>query len=169
MFVAVVTCSDRAFEDPAEDRAGAVLRKGLAALGFQVAPPVVLPSEKGLITSAITEAIEGGARVVVTTGGTGLLPRDVTVEATEPLLDYALPGIMEEVRRVGAQKTPLSLLSRGVVGVCSLDGYPRALIINAPGSRGGARDTLAVVGPVLGRIVDSLDGVDHDLSRPPSL
>ncbi len=168
MFAAVITCSDRAFADPAEDRSGAVLRKGLADLGFQVAPAVVVPCEVAAIQEALTAAIADGARVVVTAGGTGLLPRDVTVEATAPLLDSELPGIMEEVRRIGAQKTPLSLLSRGLVGVCSLEEYPRALLINAPGSRGGARDTLAVVGPVLGRIVDSLDGVDHDLSRPAS-
>lgn len=166
--VAVISCSDRALADPAEDRAGGVLRAGLADLGYVVAPAVVVASETDAIRAAVLEAVSSGARVVFTAGGTGLLPQDVTVEATGPLLDYELPGIMEEVRRLGARKTPLSLLSRGLVGVCSQDGLPRALIVNAPGSRGGVRDTLAVIGPILGRIVDSLDGVDHDLSRPAS-
>lgn len=182
--VTVISCSDRAVVDPAEDRAGGVLRAGLADLGFAVGSPVVVKSEVSAIRGAVVDALVGGARVVFTTGGTGLLPRDVTVEATAPLLDYELPGIMEEVRRLGAQKTALSLLSRGLVGVCSPDKVrgaggaegagptagtlPRALVVNAPGSRGGARDTLAVIGPVLGRIIDSLDGVDHDMSRPAS-
>lgn len=174
--VAVISCSDRALADPAEDRAGQVLRAGLVDLGYKVASAVVVASETEEIRNAILAAISAGARVVFTTGGTGLLPRDVTVEATEPLLDYQLPGIMEEVRRLGAEKTPLSLLSRGLVGVSSAEGLrdvlagnsPRTLIVNAPGSRGGVRDTLEVIGPVLGRIVDSLDGVDHDLSRPAS-
>lgn len=181
--VAVVSCSDRALTNPAEDRAGGVLRAGLTELGFAVAPAVVVESEVAAIRDAVLDALDQGARVVVTAGGTGLLPRDVTVEATAPLLDYELPGIMEEVRRTGAQKTALSLLSRGLVGVCSPGKHggfsasgvssgpmirPRALIVNAPGSRGGARDTLAVIGPVLGRIIDSLDGVDHDMSRPAS-
>ncbi len=166
--ISVITCSERALEDPAEDRAGSVLRSRLEDMGFQVAPPTVVGMQAEAIAGHIVDAIRGGARIVFTTGGSGLLPQDVTVEATLPLVDRQVPGIMEEVRRRGAQKTPLALLSRGVVGIVALPGYPRALVINAPGSRGGARDTLAVVGPMLERIIDSLDGVDHDLSRPPS-
>lgn len=164
----VISCSDRAWEDPTEDRSGAVMRRGLEDMGFEVAPAVVVPAEKERITEAIISAVHSGSRIIVTAGGTGLLPRDVTVEATEALIEYEIPGIMEEVRRRGAEKTPLSLLSRGLVGVVAFPGYPRVLIINAPGSRGGARDTLGVVGPILERIVDSLAGVDHDLARPPS-
>lgn len=164
---AVLTCTERAFADPAEDRAGSVLRQGLEDLGFAVCGSAVPPDQQA-IRDGIVAAIEGGARVVVTAGGTGLLPTDVTVQATRPLVAYELPGIMEEVRRLGAQKTSLSLLSRGIVGVVELDGSPRALVINAPGSRGGARDTLAVAGPLLHRIIDSLDGVDHDMNLPAS-
>lgn len=165
---AVITCSDRAAADIYEDRSGPVLRDALAELGFAVEAAVIVPDDKGLISRAIRTAIEAGARVVLTTGGTGVAPRDVTVEATLPLIDYELPGLMEEVRRQGAEKTALSLLSRGIAGVIALPELPRALVINAPGSRGGARDTIAVVGSLLDHIVGQLDGADHDLNRSPS-
>ena len=163
----VITCSDRAAADVYEDRSGPILRDGLAALGFEVSAPVILPDEAGLIAAAVEAAVAGGARVVLTTGGTGVGPRDVTVEATRPLLAYEVPGIAEAVRAAGLVKTPLSSLSRGVAGVIDADGR-RAFVFNAPGSRGGARDALTVLGPLLGHIVDQLVGADHDLNRPPS-
>lgn len=157
---AVITCSDRAAANVYEDRSGAVLRDGLAALGFAVSSPVVLPDEAPLITQAITQAIAEGARVVFTTGGTGIGPRDVTVEATLPLLAYEVPGISEAVRSAGLAVTLLSSLSRGLAGVID-SGPKRAFVFNAPGSRGGARDALAVLGPILTHIVEQLDGADH--------
>ncbi len=159
--VAVITCSDRAFAEVYEDRSGPVLRDGLAEAGFEVAPAVIVPDKADQILQAVTAAIAEGARIVMTTGGTGVGPRDVTVEATASIVSYELPGLMEEVRRRGAENTPLALLSRGVAGVVAMPGSPRALLINAPGSRGGARDTLAVVGPLLTHIVEQLDGADH--------
>lgn len=163
---AVITCSDRASAEAYEDRSGPVLREGLAALGFEVAAAVVVPDERDLIAARIRDAVAGGARVVLTTGGTGVGPRDVTVEATRPLLAYEVPGIAEAVRAAGAAKTPLSYLSRGLAGI--IDGPHRVFVYNAPGSRGGARDALAVLGPLLVHIVEQLDGADHDLHRPPS-
>lgn len=162
----VITCSDRAAEDVYEDRSGPVLRTALADLGFAVADPVIVPDTPSLIRDAILTAQRDGARIIFTTGGTGISPTDVTVETVRELIAYEIPGPMEEVRRVGAQKEPRALLSRGIAGV--LEGDPRAVIINAPGSRGGARDTIAVVGPLLEHMVDQLDGADHDLSRPSS-
>ncbi|MDN5558475.1 MAG: MogA/MoaB family molybdenum cofactor biosynthesis protein [Ruaniaceae bacterium] len=159
--VAVITCSDRAFAEVYEDRSGPVLRDGLAEAGFEVAPAAIVPDEADQILQAVTAAIAEGARIVMTTGGTGVGPRDVTVEATASIVEYELPGLMEEIRRTGAVKTPLALLSRGVAGVIALPGAERALLVNAPGSRGGARDTLAVVGPLLTHIVEQLDGADH--------
>lgn len=159
--VAVITCSDRAFAEVYEDRSGPVLRDGLAALGFDVGPAVIVPDDTERILAAATDAIAEGARIVMTTGGTGVGPRDVTVEALTPIVSYELPGLMEEIRRRGTANTPLSLLSRGVAGVVELAECERALLINAPGSRGGARDTLAVVGPLLTHIVEQLDGADH--------
>ncbi|MBK7822763.1 MAG: MogA/MoaB family molybdenum cofactor biosynthesis protein [Tessaracoccus sp.] len=163
----VITCSDRAAADIYEDRSGAVLREGLLAQGFEVDHPVVLPDEATLIRQAIIDAVDGGARVVLTTGGTGVGPRDVTVEATRPLLTYEVPGIAEQVRAAGLAATPLSSLSRGLAGIVDRGGL-RAFVFNAPGSRGGARDALAVLAPVLTHIVDQLDGADHDMNRPAS-
>ena len=160
---AVITCSDRAAADVYEDRSGKVLRDGLAALGFDVSDPVVLPDEAEQISLAIGQAIDEGARIVLTTGGTGIGPRDVTVEATAPLLSYQVPGVAEAVRAAGLAVTPLSCLSRGLAGVVE-SGPQRAFVFNAPGSRGGARDALAVLGPILTHIVEQLDGADHDLT-----
>lgn len=163
----VITCSDRAAADIYEDRSGPVLRDGLAALGFSVTEPVILPDDQAEIAAAIVAAVAGGSRIVLTTGGTGVGPRDLTVEATGPLLAFELPGIAEAVRAAGAAKTPLSVLSRGLAGVIDRGG-PRAFVFNAPGSRGGARDALAVLSPLLTHIVEQLDGADHDLHRPAS-
>ena len=163
----VITCSDRAAADVYDDRSGPVLRDGLAALGFSVTEPVILPDDQAEIAAAIVAAVAGGSRIVLTTGGTGVGPRDLTVEATGPLLAFELPGIAEAVRAAGTAKTPLSVLSRGLAGVIDRGG-PRAFVFNAPGSRGGARDALAVLSPLLTHIVEQLDGADHDLHRPAS-
>lgn len=164
---AVITCSDRAAADVYEDRSGPVLRDGLTALGFEVDAAVILPDDAALIAAAIEDAVDAGARVVLTTGGTGVSPRDVTVDATRPLLAYELPGVAEAVRAMGAAKTPLASLSRGLAGVIDRGGA-RAFVFNAPGSRGGARDALAVLSPLLVHVVEQLDGADHDLNRPDS-
>ena len=163
----VITCSDRAAADVYEDRSGPILRDGLASLGFEVASPVILPDEPDLIAAAVRSAVDDGARVVLTTGGTGIGPRDVTVEATRALLRYEIPGVAEAVRAAGLTKTPLSCLSRGLSGVIDT-GDTRAFIFNAPGSRGGARDALAVLAPILTHIVDQLDGADHDMDPRPA-
>lgn len=160
---AVITCSDRAAADVYEDRSGKVLRDGLTELGFEVSDPVILPDEADQIALAIARAVDEGARIVLTTGGTGIGPRDVTVEATRPMLAYEIPGIAEAVRAAGLSATPLSSLSRGLAGVIDR-GDQRSFIFNAPGSRGGARDALAVLTPVLVHIVEQLDGADHDLT-----
>lgn len=160
---AVITCSDRAAAEVYADRSGPVLQEALTELGFETAAVAVVPDDAGRITHEIRQAVISGARVVVTTGGTGVGPRDVTVEATLSLIDYQLPGLMEEVRRRGATITPYALISRGIVGIVALPGRPRAVVINAPGSPGGARDTIAVISPLLEHIVDQLDGGEHVL------
>lgn len=158
---AIITCSDRATAEVYEDRSGPIVRDALAGLGFEAGEPTLVPDNETRIKRAIQEAVADGARVIVTTGGTGVSPTDVTVEVTRELIAYEVPGLMEEVRRVGAQKEPRALLSRGIAGVLALPGQERALIINAPGSTGGARDTIDVVGPLLGHLVAQLDGSDH--------
>ena len=151
-----------------EDRSGPIAVDGLRDAGFSVAASVVVPDDPEKIRLAIWRAVHDGARVVMTTGGTGVSPTDVTVEVTRGLIAYEVPGLMEEVRRRGAEKQPLALLSRGVAGVLAFDDAQRALIINAPGSRGGVRDTMAVVAPLLAHVVGQLDGAGHDMSLPSS-
>ena len=110
MLAAVITCSDRAVSGAYSDRSGPLLRQALDALGFETRDPRVVPDNLVMIRAAIREAVASGARVVLTTGGTGVGPRDVTVEATLDLLACELPGIMEAIRRHGAEKTPRALL-----------------------------------------------------------
>lgn len=160
MLAAVITCSDRAAAGIYPDRSGPLLRESLNGLGFVTREPRVVPDNLVMIRAAIREAVASGSRVVLTTGGTGVGPRDVTAEATLDLLACELPGIMEAVRRRGAEKNPHALLSRGLAGVVECAGT-RAIIINAPGSEGGASDTIEVAGPLLRHLVEQLDGADH--------
>ena len=101
-------------------------------------------------------AVGDGVDVVLTSGGTGITPTDRTPEVTRALLDYEIPGIAEAIRTVSREAVPTSVLSRGLAGVAG-----RTLIVNLPGSTGGARDGLAVLGPILGHAVDQLRGGDH--------
>ena len=158
---AVITCSDRAFAEVYEDRSGPIAVDALTTAGFTVGSRVVVPDDPEQIRLAIRAAVTGGARVVITSGGTGVSPTDFTVDVTRAMIDAELPGLMEEVRRRGAQKVPTALLSRAVAGVVSLEDARRAVIVNAPGSTGGVRDTMEVVAPLLGHLVDQLDGGDH--------
>jgi molybdenum cofactor synthesis domain-containing protein len=121
---------------------------------------VVVPDDVEAIRAAITTAVGSGARVVFTTGGTGVTPRDMTPEATAPLLECVLLGIAEQIRAAGLAVTPLAGLSRGLVGVTSRD-TSGALVVNAPGSPGGVRDAIGVVGPLVPHILAQLGGGDH--------
>ena len=153
----VVTASNRAFAGVYEDRSGAALAGGLAALGFEVEGPHVRPDDAGEIEAVLRAAVDAGFDVVLTTGGTGLSPTDVTPEATRALLEREAPGIAEAVRRYGAEQgVPTSVLSRGLAGTAG-----RTLIVNLPGSTGGVKDALAVLGPLLPHVVSQLRGGDH--------
>jgi molybdenum cofactor synthesis domain-containing protein len=153
----VVTASNRASAGVYEDRSGQALAEGLRALGFTVEGPHVLPDDRDALTDALQGAVAGGADVVLTTGGTGLSPTDVTPEATRAVLEREAPGIAEAVRRYGADNgVPTSVLSRGLAGTAG-----RTLIVNLPGSTGGVRDALAVLGPLLPHVVSQLRGGDH--------
>ena len=153
---AVVTVSDRAARGDYADRSGPVLAAGLAQLGFTVAAPVIVPDERERIVAALRGALAAGADLVVTTGGTGLAPRDVTPEATAAVLDREVPGLAEALRAAGRTKVPTAALSRGLAGTTG-----RALVVNLPGSTGGVRDGLAVLGAVVGHALDQLRGGDH--------
>ena len=149
----VITVSDRASAGTMKDESGPALAEGLEKERFEVSGPEVVPDEKDRITDAILAAVAKGVDVVLTTGGTGLAPRDVTPQATAALLDYEVPGLAEEMRRAGATSTPMSALSRGVAGVRG-----RTLVINVPGSLKGATESLGAVMPVLEHAIRLLHG-----------
>jgi molybdenum cofactor biosynthesis protein B len=146
---AVLTVSDRVSRGEAEDASGDVLAELLRADGYEVARRVV-PDERAEIAAAIEE-LASAAAVVLTTGGTGLAPRDVTPEATRTVLQREAPGIAEALRADAIAKPPHGLLSRGVAGVVA--GTP---VVNLPGSTGGCRDGYAVLRPALGHALSLL-------------
>ena len=149
----VITVSDGVSARTREDESGQALVRILKNAGFEVSEPVVVPDEQQGIADAIVAAAEHGADVVVTTGGTGLGPRDVTPQATSAVIDFEVPGIGEAMRRAGAASTPMAALSRGMAGVRG-----RTLIINVPGSVKGATESLEAVMPMLGHAIRLLHG-----------
>ena len=149
----VITVSDGAYHGKREDTSGAAVVAMLQANNFEAGKPEVVPDEAYLITEAIVEAAESGARLVITTGGTGLGPRDVTPQATAEALDYDVPGIAEKMRRDGEASTPMAVISRAIAGVRG-----KTLVINLPGSPKGATQSLESVMPVLGHALALLAG-----------
>jgi molybdenum cofactor synthesis domain-containing protein len=162
--VAVVTASNRAAAGVYPDRSGPVIAERLLALGFEPLGPWVVPDGPP-VAAARERAIGEGADAVLTTGGTGVTPQDLTPEVTRALLAYEVPGIAEAIRAAGREKgVPTAILSRGLAGVI-VRGDRRVLVVNLPGSRGGAGDGMDVLGPVLGHALDQLRGEDHPRSE----
>ena len=151
MRAAVLTVSDGVAAGEREDRSGELLVELLREEGYEVEHRVV-PDDRGTIADVIAE-LAGAARVVLTTGGTGLGPRDVTPEATSTVLDRHAPGIAEAIRADSIAKTPHGLLSRGIAGVRGT-----SLVVNLPGSTGGCRDGFAILRPALGHALELLAG-----------
>jgi molybdenum cofactor synthesis domain-containing protein len=149
----VITVSDRVSAGTMSDASGPALVAALKRAGLEVTGLEVVPDSHERITEAIIAAASGGVDVLVTTGGTGLGPRDLTPQATASLIDFEVPGIGEEMRRAGARSTPFAALSRGMAGVRG-----RTLIINVPGSVKGATESIDAVLPLLAHAVQLLHG-----------
>lgn len=151
----VITVSDGVAAGARADASGLALADRLASLGFRVRR-VLVADESGAIGEAIIAGAGEGV-LVVTTGGTGLTPRDVTPQATESVLDYLVPGLAELMRSEGRRSTPLAALSRGVVGIRG-----RSLVVNTPGSPRGSMESLEALLPVLPHALETIAGpFDH--------
>ena len=152
----VVTVSTRAAAGVYEDRSGPVVVEELVRLGFEVGEPLVVP-DGDAVGDALREAVAARRPLVITTGGTGLSPDDHTPEQTRAVLEREIPALAGEIARYGVEHgVPTALLSRGVAGVAG-----ETLIVNLPGSSGGARDGMAVLGPVLRHAMQQLRGGGH--------
>jgi molybdenum cofactor synthesis domain-containing protein len=152
----VITCSTRAAGGVYPDRSGPIIVDALRSWGLQVADPVVVADGPD-VEAALRAAVSSGAVLVVTTGGTGLNPTDVTPEATDRVVDRLVPGIAEAIRAAGLEAGVSSaMLSRGVSGVAG-----RTLVVNLPGSMGGVSNGLAVLEPVVAHALLQIQGGDH--------
>ena len=152
----VVTVSNRASAGAYADRSGPLLVTGLTEMGFEVDGPQVVPDGEP-VEGALRAAVASSYDVVVTTGGTGISPTDRTPDMTFRVIDRELPGIAEALRAYGVEHgVPTASLSRGVAGIAGA-----TLVVNLPGSQGGALDGLSVLAPLLRHAVEQLHGEDH--------
>jgi molybdenum cofactor synthesis domain-containing protein len=152
----VVTVSDRSHGGLRHDKSGPLLSSLLLGLGFATADVVVVPDDVTQVEDVLRTAIADGVDLVVTTGGTGFAPRDVTPEATLRVLDRHAPGLAEALRQHNRDVVPTTILSRAVAGVAG-----RTIVVNLPGSPSGVRDGVAVLEPVIGHAIVQLRGGDH--------
>jgi molybdenum cofactor synthesis domain-containing protein len=152
----VITVSTRAAAGVYSDRSGPIIVAALEELGFTVSGPIVVP-DGDPVGAALRSGVEAGHDVVITNGGTGLNPGDQTPEQTATVIDREIPALAAAIARYGADHgVPAAVLSRGLAGAAG-----RTLIVNLPGSSGGARDGMIVLGPVLEHAVNQLHGEDH--------
>ena len=149
----VITVSDGVARGTRKDAAGPEVVALLKQAGFQVSGPEVVPDDQEEIAEALVTAASRHNDLVVTAGGTGLGPRDVTPQAAAAVIDYVVPGIGEAMRRAGETSTPMAALSRSMAGVRGT-----TLIINLPGSPKGATESLHAVVAILGHAIDLLHG-----------
>ena len=153
----VITVSDRSAAGLREDRGGPLAVSLLRDAGFDCADAIVVPDGADSVETALRSAVAAGSGLVVTTGGTGIAPRDRTPEGTARVLDRDLPGIAEELRRRGLSDTPLSIISRGLAGIVD----PGTLIVNLPGSTRAVASGMSVIAEIAPHVLDQLAGGDH--------
>ncbi len=159
---AIITLSDKGSKGEREDESGKVIREMISTIGADVRHYEVLPDERPLIAAALTRLADSGAiDLVLTTGGTGVAPRDVTPEATREIIDRELPGMAEAMRAESLKKTPHAMISRSVAGI-----RKQTLIVNLPGSPRAVRENLAVILPALPHAVEKIKGDPSDCARP---
>ena len=155
---AVVTVSDRSAAGSRTDESGPLAVAALREAGFDCADAVVVPDGADSVERALTAEVVAGVKLIVTTGGTGVSPRDQTPEGTARVVTRQIPGISEELRRRGAAEKPVGMLTRGMAGVVDPHGV---LVVNLPGSPGGVASGMPVVVSVAGHVLDQLGGSDH--------
>lgn len=156
----VITASNRASAGVYEDKSGKLLVAGLKELGYEITESVVLPDDVAQISSAIKVGIQKNIDLIVTTGGTGVSPMDLTPEATAPLIEKILPGFSEALRAYARDKVPTTDLSRGIAGITG-----QSFIVNLPGSPGGVKDGLVILERLASHIHDQVAGHDHSASN----
>ena len=149
----MITISDRGFAGQTEDHSGPAVANLLQHSGFEISGPELVPDNRERIIDILLGAAAEGFDLVVTTGGTGLGPRDITPQATAAIVDYQVEGLAEQMRRSGLRKTPMAVLSRGIAGV-----RDKTLILNLPGSPKGATESLEAVVPVLRHAIQLIHG-----------
>ena len=157
MLAKVITVSDRSARGEREDRSGPAVAELLAAAGYALLELQIVPDEQPLIEAALRAAVREDAALIVTTGGTGFAPRDVTPEATLAVCERLTPGIPEAMRAASLRITPRAMLSRAAAGICG-----RSLIVNLPGSPKAARENLEAVLPSLAHGLEMLRGGQAD-------
>ena len=151
---AIITLSDRGAAGKREDESGKVIREMITGIGASVVHYEILPDEKPLIVGSLTKlAASGNIDIILTTGGTGVAPRDVTPEATLEVIDRELPGMAEAMRAESLKKTPHAMISRAVAGIRN-----QTLIVNLPGSPKAVRENLAVILPALNHTIEKIKG-----------
>jgi molybdenum cofactor synthesis domain-containing protein len=156
MKIAVVTCSNRSAAGERPDESGELLATLAETDGHEVTSRRIVPDEIDAIRAAVTTAVQSGVSAVLTTGGTGISPTDVTPEAVHPLLEREVPGIAEMLRLAARERVPTSVLSRGVAGTIG-----STVVVTLPGSPGGVRDGWSLLSAILPHAAAQLGGQDH--------
>jgi molybdenum cofactor synthesis domain-containing protein len=159
---AIITLSDKGAKGEREDESGAVIREMIRTVGADVRYYEMLPDERPLIAASLSRLADSGEiDLILTTGGTGVAPRDVTPEATREVIDRELPGMAEAMRAASLVKTPRAMISRSLAGI-----RKQTLIVNLPGSPKAVRENLAVILPALQHAVEKIKGDPSDCARP---